>query len=95
MPAGTLVTVPSPVPLILTFNVKVEIAKLAVPEMYKTFNPVYYVNEGIRNLESMQLYDGSMAYWFGKKDLRNLPDITLTLSLSVCGTTYDDEVVLP
>lgn len=42
-----------------------EIAKLIAPEMYKTNNPVYYVREGIRKIESMQRYDGSMSYWQG------------------------------
>ena len=42
-----------------------ELAKLVAPEYYKTTNPVYYVKEGIRKIESMQLYDGSMAYWQG------------------------------
>ncbi len=42
-----------------------ELAKVVAPEFYRTNNPVYYVNEGIKKIESMQLYDGSMAYWQG------------------------------
>ncbi|RKY95155.1 MAG: hypothetical protein DRQ01_00525 [Ignavibacteriae bacterium] len=42
-----------------------DLAKLVAPEYYKTTNPVYYVKEGIRKIESMQLYDGSMVYWQG------------------------------
>jgi hypothetical protein len=42
-----------------------DLAKLIAPEMYRTNNPVYYVKEGIRKIESMQLYDGSIAYWQG------------------------------
>lgn len=42
-----------------------DLAKLVAPEMYRTNNPVYYVKEGIRKIESMQLYDGSIAYWQG------------------------------
>ncbi|MDT3696897.1 MAG: MG2 domain-containing protein [Ignavibacterium sp.] len=42
-----------------------DLAKLAAPEYYKTTNPVYYVKEGIKKIESMQLYDGSIAYWQG------------------------------
>jgi len=42
-----------------------DLAKLVAPEYYKTSNPVYYVKEGIRKIESMQLYDGSIAYWQG------------------------------
>jgi uncharacterized protein YfaS (alpha-2-macroglobulin family) len=42
-----------------------DLAKLAAPELYRTNNPVYYVKEGIKKLESMQLYDGSMSYWQG------------------------------
>jgi uncharacterized protein YfaS (alpha-2-macroglobulin family) len=42
-----------------------DLAKLVAPELYRTNNPVYYVREGIRKIESMQLYDGSLAYWQG------------------------------
>ncbi len=42
-----------------------DLAKLVAPEMYMTNNPEYYVKEGIRKIESMQLYDGSIAYWEG------------------------------
>ncbi len=42
-----------------------ELAKLAAPEYYKTKNPKYFVKEGIRKIESMQLYDGSLSYWQG------------------------------
>ncbi|MCL4280313.1 MAG: hypothetical protein KJZ60_11660, partial [Ignavibacteriaceae bacterium] len=42
-----------------------DLAKLVAPEMYRSNNPVYYVKEGIRKIESMQLYDGSIAYWQG------------------------------
>ncbi len=42
-----------------------ELAKLVAPEIYRTNNPVYFVNEGIKKIESMQMYDGSMSYWQG------------------------------
>ena len=42
-----------------------DLAKLVAPDLYKTNNPVYYVKEGIRKIESMQLHDGSMSYWQG------------------------------
>lgn len=42
-----------------------DLAKLVAPEFYKTTNPAYYVKEGIKKIESMQLYDGSIAYWQG------------------------------
>ncbi len=42
-----------------------ELAKLVAPQFYKTRNPKYYVMEGIRKIESMQLYDGSFSYWQG------------------------------
>lgn len=42
-----------------------DLAKVVAPELYRTNNPVYYVKEGIRKIESMQLYDGSIAYWQG------------------------------
>jgi hypothetical protein len=42
-----------------------DLAKLVAPELYRANNPVYYVKEGIKKIESMQLYDGSLAYWQG------------------------------
>jgi len=42
-----------------------DLAKLVAPELYRSNNPVYYVKEGLRKIESMQLYDGSLAYWQG------------------------------
>jgi len=42
-----------------------EIAKLAAPELFRTTNPAYFVKEGIKKIESMQLWDGSLAYWQG------------------------------
>ncbi|MFZ1728488.1 MAG: MG2 domain-containing protein [Bacteroidota bacterium] len=42
-----------------------EVLKLAAPDEYRMHNPTYFVNEAIRKVESMQLYDGSMAYWPG------------------------------
>ena len=42
-----------------------DLAKLVAPDLYRTNNPAYYVREGIRKIESMQLYDGSISYWQG------------------------------
>lgn len=42
-----------------------DLAKLVAPDLYRTNNPAYYVKEGIRKIESMQLYDGSISYWQG------------------------------
>ncbi len=42
-----------------------EVLKFAAPEHYRQHNPVYYVNEAIRRVESMQRYDGAMSYWPG------------------------------
>lgn len=42
-----------------------EVLKLAAPEHYRTKNPAYYVNEAIRKIESMQLYNGAMPSWPG------------------------------
>jgi len=42
-----------------------DIAKLVAPELYKTTSPVYFVKEGIKKIESMQLEDGSITYWQG------------------------------
>lgn len=42
-----------------------ELVKLIEPELYRTNNPSYYIKEGIRKIESMQLNNGSIAYWLG------------------------------
>jgi hypothetical protein len=42
-----------------------DVAELVAPEFYKTQNPIYYIMEGIKKIESMQLWDGSLAYWPG------------------------------
>ena len=42
-----------------------DLAKLVAPQYYRTTTPVYFVQEGIRKLESMQLPDGSLSYWPG------------------------------
>lgn len=42
-----------------------ELAKLVAPDMYKNGNPVYFVREGIKKIETMQIYDGSFTYWHG------------------------------
>lgn len=42
-----------------------DIAKLVAPEFYRTQNPIYYIKEGIKKIESMQLWDGSFSYWPG------------------------------
>lgn len=42
-----------------------ELAKVIAPEIYRTNNPVYFVKEGIRKIESMQRYDGAFTYWQG------------------------------
>ncbi len=42
-----------------------DIAKYIAPEIFKNNNSIYHVNEGIKKLESMQLYNGSISYWQG------------------------------
>ena len=42
-----------------------DIAKNIDPEFYQDNNSVYFVNEGIKKIESMALHDGSIAYWHG------------------------------
>jgi uncharacterized protein YfaS (alpha-2-macroglobulin family) len=42
-----------------------EVAKAAAPELYQKSNPIFFVNEAIRKIESMQLYNGSLTYWPG------------------------------
>jgi uncharacterized protein YfaS (alpha-2-macroglobulin family) len=45
-----------------------DIARLAAPELYKKNTPEFYVNEAIRKIEALQLYDGSIAYWPGSTE---------------------------
>ncbi|MCW8850946.1 MAG: MG2 domain-containing protein [Melioribacteraceae bacterium] len=42
-----------------------DIAKYIYPELFLNNNSVYYVNEGIKKIESMALNNGSIAYWQG------------------------------
>jgi uncharacterized protein YfaS (alpha-2-macroglobulin family) len=42
-----------------------DLVKLVAPSLYMAKNTTYYIKEGLRKIESMQMYDGSMAYWQG------------------------------
>ena len=42
-----------------------DLAAAVAPDMYVNGNPVYFIKEGIRKLQSMQISDGSLAYWPG------------------------------
>lgn len=44
------------------------IAKNIEPKLFVNNNSIYFVNEGIKKLESMQLYDGSISYWQGSNE---------------------------
>jgi alpha-2-macroglobulin len=44
------------------------VLKLAAPEHFQTRAPSYYVNLAIRKVESMQIWDGSIAYWPGSSE---------------------------
>lgn len=43
-----------------------DLAALAAPEAFKGGNPVYYVKEAIRKVESMQQPEGGISYWPGE-----------------------------
>jgi alpha-2-macroglobulin len=45
-----------------------DVLKIAAPERYRQQNPMYYVNEGIRKVESMQRGDGAMTLWPGEQE---------------------------
>ncbi|MEM0998781.1 MAG: MG2 domain-containing protein [Bacteroidota bacterium] len=42
-----------------------DLVSAIAPNTYVNGNPVYFVNEGIQKLRSMQLSDGSLSYWQG------------------------------
>ncbi len=42
-----------------------DLVKLVAPEIYEQNNPTYYIKAGIKKLESMQMYNGAIAYWPG------------------------------
>ena len=42
-----------------------DIAMILAPSTLNTGSPVYYVNEAITKVTSMQLYDGTFSYWPG------------------------------
>ncbi|MDP4173368.1 MAG: MG2 domain-containing protein [Bacteroidota bacterium] len=45
-----------------------DLARLVAQEYYKNSSPAYYVKEGIKKLESMQLFNGSLSYWPGSSE---------------------------
>ncbi|MBK7105491.1 MAG: alpha-2-macroglobulin family protein [Ignavibacteriae bacterium] len=45
-----------------------DIAKNINPKLFENNNSIFFVNEGIKKLESMQLYDGSISYWQGSNE---------------------------
>lgn len=45
---------------LLYFN---EISKKVEPELFQNNGSDYYINEGIKRLQTMQLYNGSFRYW--------------------------------
>ncbi len=40
-----------------------ELAALIAPNKFSKTNPIYYINEAIHKVESMQLWDGGIRYW--------------------------------
>lgn len=44
------------------------VLKLVAPEQFQSNAPSYYVNEALRKIEGMQLYDGSISYWAGSSE---------------------------
>ena len=43
-----------------------DIAMILAPSTLNTGSPIYFVNEAITKITSMQLYDGSFSYWPGE-----------------------------
>ena len=43
-----------------------DIAAIMAPSILNTGSPIYFVNEAITKIASMQLYDGSFSYWPGE-----------------------------
>jgi uncharacterized protein YfaS (alpha-2-macroglobulin family) len=46
-----------------------DLAKLVAPQYYRTNNPIYYIKEGIKKIESMQQWNGGLSYWPGGTDV--------------------------
>jgi uncharacterized protein YfaS (alpha-2-macroglobulin family) len=46
-----------------------DMAKLIAPEYYRTNNPIYYIKEGIKKIESMQQWNGGLSYWPGETEI--------------------------
>jgi len=67
-PYGCVEQVTSKVFPLLAFN---DIARLAEPELFKRNSAAYYVEEGIRRLENMQLTSGAFSYWPSGRVINN------------------------
>lgn len=42
-----------------------DLSRAVAPEKFKANSPDKYINDGIKKLESMQIYNGALAYWEG------------------------------
>ncbi len=48
-----------------------ELIKVAVPQLYRSNNPQYFVKEGIKKVESLQQYNGGFSNWQGGNEINN------------------------
>ena len=73
-----------------------ELAKVITPELYRTNNPVYFVKEGIRKIESMQMYNGAFTYWQGgdyTNDWSNVYAVHFLLEAKKAGYQVNQDVL--
>lgn len=60
---------------LLYFN---DLAKLIEPELFGTKSPEYFIQEGIRKLENMQLGEGRFAFWPRRRMVNNWTSVYVT-----------------
>jgi hypothetical protein len=65
-PHGCIEQTSSKLFTLLYFN---DLAKFALPEIYGTKAPDYFITEGIQKLANMQLPSGEFAFWLGGSDV--------------------------
>jgi len=75
-----------------------DIAMVLAPSALNTGSPIYFVNEAITKITSMQLYDGSFSYWPGETTTNRWATVYAThflLEARKAGFSVSDQTVKP
>jgi len=83
-PHGCLEQITSKLFPLLYFS---DLAKIAEPELFKTNSADYYLEEGIKKIENMQLSSGAFSYWHQGNYINNWSSIYASHFLVEAGRT--------